>query len=248
MTIKDDVLAAFQKLDAKDDSLWNKDGTPKLEAIRNAAADQKISRDEMIGSIADKRRPEVKAEPTQAAPPETPPAPPAPPEVAQTQAQPPAADDRPDSVNAAKPETPGVENTETPDKAKLVAKAQENIAEIDAAIRKATPALNDSLAEVARLTKLRAKETEIVDANTVILTHAESVKKVQAQTIANIAANKERLALAQTALAASGFQQPPSALDAKLQNRKPTPESIAAKAAYHKQQGQARLAERLGQV
>jgi hypothetical protein len=244
MTIKDDVIAAFQKLDAKDDSLWNKDGTPKLEAIRNAAADQKISRDEMIGSIGDLRRPEVKAAPVEgdggapaaqeATPPASPPAP--------------AADDRPDTVSPQKPHVEGVEDTETPDKAKLAAAAEARIKEIDAEIAKATPSLNDSIAEIARLTKLREKEAEVVEANTVILTHAEAVKKVQAQTIANIAANKERLALAQTALAASGFQPPPSALDAKLRDRKPTRESIAAKAAYHKQQGEARLAERLGQV
>jgi hypothetical protein len=245
MTIKDDVLAAFQKLAPNDDALWNKDGTPKLEAIRNAAGDQKISRDEMIGSIGDKRRPEVKAAepaegdggapPTQeATPPATPPAP--------------AADERPDTVNAVKPEVPGVEDTETPDKTKLVAEAQSNIADIEKELATITPGLADTLAEVERLKGLREKEQAVVDANTVLLTHAEAVKKVQAQTQANIAANKERMALAQTALAASGFKPAPSQLDASLQGRKRTPESIAAQATYYKQQGANRLAERLGQV
>jgi hypothetical protein len=246
MTIKDDVLAAFGRLAPDDDAAWNKDGTPKLEAIRNAAGDQKISRDEMIQSIGDLRRPvaEAKPETPPAAPAVEPPA--APPEQAASQAAPP--EDKPDTVNTDKPKVEGVEDIDTPDKTKLVAEAEARIAEIDGEVKKVAPVLNEALAEMQRLQKLRDAESAVVAENTVVLTHAEAVKRVQAQTAANAAANKQRMQIASDVLKSSGFKPAASALDASLAARKRTPEMAMNAAKYHQSRQAERLQERIGQV
>lgn len=255
MTIKTDIVAAFELLEAKDDALWNADGTPKLEAIRNAAGDQRIKRDELIDAIGDRRRPVVK----ESAPQEQAPTEPATQEKAPDPEQPlatgatntSAADpdaDRPDTIVAEKPKVAGVADENTPDKQELIEMAASRIETIDAEAREVDADLQKLNARMATLKANREKQKAIVEENQEQLTLAEAVKRVQAQTQANLRANKDRISVAAAAVKAAGASLAPHAspLDAAYATRKRSPEEATRAAAYFAQRQTERVNERLG--
>lgn len=270
MTIKDDINAAFDKLDPANGEQWNADGSPKLEAIRIAAGDQRIKRDEVTSALAGKRRPEQAAKPadepavkpeeapaeqvaTEQANTEQPPAP-APEEPVATGAEATAAVDpdagREDTVHAVKPNVDGVEDTETPDRVELLGMAHASIETIDNESRGLDGELQKLQARMDTLAARRKKHEAFIVENEEHLTQADAVKRVQLQTQKNLAANKDRINVAAAAVKAAGVSiaPPASPLDAAYATRRKTPEMAANAAAYFRQRQNERVAERLGSV
>lgn len=61
MTTQVDIKAAVELLDVKDDAQWNKDGTPKLEAVRENLKDLTVKKEDVLAAIGDWRRPVAQA-------------------------------------------------------------------------------------------------------------------------------------------------------------------------------------------
>lgn len=247
MTIKDEVLAAFAKLDPAADADWNKDGTPKLDAIRRAAGDEKIARDELTQSIGDLRRPAApqaaeQAPPTAAAAEAAPQAPQAPP-------GPPAAEPAPapaeDQVYIAQ-----AEDQPVPEKAKVVETAKAALDALKGDAQTAAAEFEAAKAKLDAVTAERHKHQEVIESNKAQMSNAEAIKRVQKQTQANLVNNRARVIAATMALKEVGLAPtvPASALDAYYAGRKRTKEQAANAAAFHHQRAKERVAERLGTV
>lgn len=132
-------------------------------------------------------------------------------------------------------------------------KTKDEVEAAKGAIRDIDPKIAEALAVKAAAEKtLKALESAkdkhlaVIETKGAQLSHAEQVKRVQAQTQARLAQQKEQTALAASALKAAGISVYPSKLDQSFAQRKRTPEGAAAHARYIQQQQTERTNARTG--
>lgn len=217
MVDANEIKAAIELMDAKDDAQWEADGSPKLDILKTLTNKPELTLDDVDEAVgAFKRGQKVK--------------------VAK----------HADETKPVEPIAPAVDLSKLdpngPEYAtEVVRVARAEDARLKVLVAEAEAVRNAAANEVKKLTAARDEQVIIIERYAPQITHAQAVKAIQAQTVKNLADTKGRVALATQALAATGQQLVyPSKLDATLAMRKRTPEQATNFAKFVHQQAQAR--------
>lgn len=208
------IKRVVEGLNKDDPTLWDADGTPKLETVQILMDDETINAEDVDEAIGAFKRADSKA----AAP-------------------------APQEPGAIPPFNPMNPNDPIRSQA-IVEEAETNLVALRESIdeqEKAREQAND------RIKELKAQADVFILAiarHKPNFTHADAVKRIQAQTIAQLEERKRTTAAVAGILAQSGNPVMPSRLDAALQMRRRTPEQIKNMAVFLHQQANARNAER----
>lgn len=208
------IKRVVEGLNKDDPTLWDADGTPKLETVQILMDDETINAEDVDEAIGAFKRTDSKA----AAP-------------------------APQEPGAIPPFNPMNPNDPIRSQA-IVEEAETNLIALRESIdeqEKAREQAND------RIKELKAQADVFILAiarHKPNFTHADAVKRIQAQTIAQLEERKRTTAAVAGILAQSGNPVMPSRLDAALQMRRRTPEQIKNMAVFLHQQANARNAER----
>ena len=197
MATQVDIKAAVELLDVKDDAQWNKDGTPKLEAVRDNLKDQTVKKEDVLAAIGDYRRPGAEPGPGT------------------------GGADKEDEVTAATPVDPTQELVARLDAAR---ERRDSLGrEMDVEHEKIRVANH----RIAQLTVLQDKEITFIEANEKQVSHAEIVKRIQKQTQERLAQTVQATQGLNEVLKQSGLGAYPSKLDQTMALRRRTPEQQA---------------------
>lgn len=192
-----DIKAAVELMDVTNDDQWNADGTPKVEVVRENLKDSKVSEEDVLKAIGEFRRP------AQANPPEA--------------SGPSVDEDRSDEVFVEKDETQLLL-----DRVKEIRAERDRIGNL---IETEHAKISEANREIARLTREQDKCISFLEKNEAQVTFAESVKRIQQQTVERLAGNVAASKQMATVLAGTGQAVVfPSALDASMAMRKRTPD------------------------
>lgn len=220
-----EIIAAVSLMDAKDAAQWEDDGSPKFSILQTLTNQPALTAEDVAGAIGDFKRgqklkdakPAVKATASEgtgiapAGPPVTP--------VDLSTLDPQSPEYATAMVNAARAED-------------ALLKAEYDAVELE------RNALSDRLKD---LTRKRDVVISAIETYAPKISHAAAVKAIQAQTQANLAGNKLKIAAVTSVLQGAGVQPAyPSKLDQVLATRKRGPEQTANYAKFVHQAAEGR--------
>lgn len=224
MTELSDIKAAAELVDVADDSKWEKDGTPKVDAVKeHLDKNAKVSGADVLKAIGDFRRP-------------TPPAAPAAPKVEVTALE--------------KQEEPAPSNPMDSLLAQVEA-ARAKRDEITLQMAEQRSRRDTAARALVDLSNEQNRHILFIEKNEPRVSQAEAVKRIQAQTTERLAATKVHASTVAQIMGAVAGSVPgaggaifPSKLDAALASRPKHPDHLKNQAAYIQQSADARNAAR----
>lgn len=150
--------------------------------------------------------------------------------------------ERPDSTGAGAiaplPDEDGVEIQ--------LANAMSAIKALNVQLAEAQQNINKAQATYDGLMNEKSKHLGLIEKHKESVSRADSVKRIQQQTVRNLEARKAQTQIAVGALAAAGITMHPSKLDESMANRKRSPEQLKGMATFIHQQAADRNAARTG--
>lgn len=206
-----DIKAAVELMDVAADAQWNKDGTPKLDVVRENLKDQTVSKESLLAAIGEWRRPAAPVTPSEA-------------DIAAAAAAALAGGDRPDETT---PEPEPDEESPTDKLLKQVAEWRAARAEFDVQIAEQEKIKSAADRKVHQIRVEQDKVITLIERFAPQVSQAEAVKRVQAQTRENLQRNILATSVVAAAMKQTGLQSYPSKLDQTLATRRRTPEQQA---------------------
>jgi hypothetical protein len=195
------IREAVQALDSKDDSVWEADGSPKLDILKTLTDEPTLTIDDVEEAGIFKRG--EKAKPAQA--------------KTKTEAN---AKDEVD-VSTLDPQSPEFAMA-------VVTKARAEDASLREEIVAHEAELEKHKAAISKLTAARDQQIIIIETYEPKISHAQAVKAIQQQTVNTLRATRERMAVATQVLGPGGTAVTyASRLDAAMASRKRTQEQTA---------------------
>lgn len=155
------------------------------------------------------------------------------------------AENRPEGTGAG-PKPAEAKESALPDPVKMVENADAALAELDPKIQEARQKMADAEKEFKALVAERDTHLVIKDKYGEKLSHADAVRRIQAQTVKTLQETKDKMVLASTALRGAGLSVFPSKLDEAMSLRKKPTDHVANHAKFIQQRQADNLAARTG--
>lgn len=219
---KENIKAAVEMLDSADDALWEKDGSPSLEALRALTGNSKLTSDDVDEAVGAFKRPGGNT-------------------VGSNQGNPESKQDNEEVAVTANPEPEPARDRpkQAPDprdplEAKnIVADAEQDLNVVRAEIEEVEALRNECNERLVKLNARKSHDLRQIEIYAPRISQADAVKAIQRQTQERLIQQKSAAITSAEALRAAGIGKTyPSVLDSHLANRRRTPEQTANYAKY----------------